>query len=54
MKLPWDDEGKNTGTPVDEEEAMRLKARAAQLAHAIENMKFSKIDNASLLKNTTD
>ena len=54
MKLPWDDEGKNVGTPVNEEEAMRLKARAAQLAHAIENMKFSKIDNASLLKNTTD
>ena len=38
MSLPWDKEGKNTGTTISEEEQQQLRARAAELSNMISHV----------------
>lgn len=51
MKLPWDDENKNTGTQISEEEVTERKNRAKELEMKIQNMTFTSIDMNELYKN---
>ena len=50
MELPWDEEGKNKGTKVDEEQAKTLKDRMKMLEKQIQNTQLVELGNGELLK----
>ena len=55
LKLPWDEEGKNTGTAISEEEAKKLRDKARELERKMNNggMKIGteNFDMTQLIKN---
>lgn len=55
LKLPWDEEGKNTGTAISEEEAKKLRDKARELERKMNNggmkMGTENFDMTQLIKN---
>jgi len=52
LPLPWDDENKNTGTSVTEEQAKEMRDRMKILEKQIQNTQLVEIGNGELMKNT--
>lgn len=52
VKFKWDDEFKNTGTKLTDEEAEELRVRASELAKRVENTRFVGVDMNEIYKNT--
>lgn len=52
LQLPWDEEGKNTGTAVTEEQAKEMRDRMKRLEKQIQNTQLVEIGNGELMKNT--
>lgn len=52
LKLPWDDENKNTGTKITEEQQKELRERAAKIANHIQQV--TKFENADMSNYLTD
>lgn len=48
MKLPWDDEFKNKGTKVSDEEAKKMQERMKQLEKQMQMMTFTPFDMNTL------
>lgn len=51
LKLPWDDENKNTGTQISEDLARQYRDRAKELEMKIQNMTFENVDMNDMYKN---
>lgn len=50
MRLPWDDEDKNKGTQISEEQAQQLRERAKQLEQSIQQMTFVPMNGTGDIK----